>query len=49
MPLHVSSTMFSSSGGQNCIVQHLVSGYLFHVTCSAEDGCLELEEWNNYW
>jgi len=25
MPLHVSSTMCSSSGGQNCIVQHLVS------------------------
>jgi len=25
MPLHVSSTMCSSSGGQNCIIQHLVS------------------------
>ena len=24
MPLHVSSTMCSSSGGQNCIMQHLV-------------------------
>jgi len=24
MPLHVSSTMCSSSGGQNCIIQHLV-------------------------
>jgi fructose-1,6-bisphosphatase/sedoheptulose 1,7-bisphosphatase-like protein len=24
-PLHVSSTMCSSSGGQNCIIQHLVS------------------------
>ena len=23
MPLHVSSTMCSSSGGQNCIIQHL--------------------------
>ena len=25
MPLHVSNTMCSSSGGQNCIIQHLVS------------------------
>jgi len=25
MPLHVSSTMCSSSGGQNCVIQHLVS------------------------
>jgi len=25
MPLHVSSNMCSSSGGQNCILQHLVS------------------------
>ena len=25
MPLHVSSTMCSSPGGQNCIIQHLVS------------------------
>jgi len=25
MPLHVSSTMCLSSGGQNCIIQHLVS------------------------
>jgi len=25
MPLHVSTTMCSSSGGQNCIIQHLVS------------------------
>jgi hypothetical protein len=25
MPLHVSGTMYSSSGGQNCIIQHLVS------------------------
>jgi len=25
MPLHVSSTMCSSTGGQNCIIQHLVS------------------------
>jgi len=24
MPLHVSTTMCSSSGGQNCIIQHLV-------------------------
>ena len=27
MPLHVSSTMCWSSGGQNCIIQHLVSPY----------------------
>jgi len=27
-PLHVSSTMCSSSGGQNCIIQHLVSSHL---------------------
>ena len=26
--LHVSSTMCSSSGGQNCILQHLVSSHL---------------------
>jgi len=25
VPVHVSSTMCSSSGGQNCIIQHLVS------------------------
>ena len=25
MPLHVSSTMCSSPGGQSCIIQHLVS------------------------
>ena len=25
MPLHVLSTMCSSTGGQNCIIQHLVS------------------------
>jgi len=30
MPLHVSSTMCSSSGGQNCISQPLVSSHL-HV------------------
>jgi len=28
MPLHVSSTMCSSSGGQNCITQPLVSSHL---------------------
>jgi hypothetical protein len=28
MPLHVSSTMCSSSGGQNCIIQPLVSSRL---------------------
>jgi len=28
MPLHVSSTMYSSSGGQNCITQRLVSSHL---------------------
>jgi len=27
MPLHVSSTMCSSSGAQNCIIQHLVSSH----------------------
>ena len=27
MPLHVSSTMCSSSGGQNCIIQHPVSSH----------------------
>jgi len=27
-PLHVSSTMCSSSGGQNCIIQHLVLSHL---------------------
>jgi len=27
MPLHVSSTICSSSGGQNCIIQHLVSSH----------------------
>jgi len=28
MPLHVSTIMCSSSGGQNCIIQHLVSSHL---------------------
>jgi len=28
MPLHVSNTMRSSSGGKNCIIQHLVSSHL---------------------
>ena len=27
MPLHVSNTTCSSSGGQNCIIQHLVSSH----------------------
>ena len=27
MPLHVSRTMCSSSGGQNSIIQHLVSSH----------------------
>ena len=27
MPLHVASTMCSSSGGQNCIIQPLVSSH----------------------
>jgi len=27
MPLHISSTMCSSPGGQNCIIQHLVSSH----------------------
>ena len=31
MPLHVSSTMYSSSGGQNCIIQHLLSSHLYVV------------------
>jgi len=29
MPLHVSSTVCSSSGGQNCIIQQLVSSRLY--------------------
>ena len=28
MPLHVSNTMCSSSGGKNCIIKHLVSSHL---------------------
>jgi len=28
MPLHVSSAMCLSSGGQNCIIQHLVLSHL---------------------
>jgi len=28
MPLHVLSTVCSSSAGQNCIIQHLVSSNL---------------------
>jgi len=32
MPLYVSSTMCSSSGGQNCIIQHLVPSH-------SVDGC----------
>jgi len=27
MPVHVSSTVCSSSGGQNCTIQHLVSSH----------------------
>jgi len=27
MPLHVSITMCLSSGGQNCIIQHMVSSH----------------------
>jgi len=27
MPLHVSNTMYSPSGGKNCIIQHLVSSH----------------------
>jgi len=48
MPLHVSSTMFSSSGGQNSITQRLVSshtvgGRLVHSPLStcAPDGHLQ--------
>ena len=33
MSLHVSSTMCSSSGGQNCITQHLVSLHLSFISC----------------
>ena len=43
MPLHVSSTMYSSSGGQNCITQPLVSAHLqVAVSCTtcARDGHL---------
>jgi len=32
MTLHVSSTVCSSSGGQNCIIQHLISTHYV-------DGC----------
>ena len=28
IPLHVSSTMCSSSGGKNCIIQHPISSHL---------------------
>jgi len=28
MPLHISSTMCSLSGGKNCIIQHLLSSDL---------------------
>jgi len=49
MPLHVSSTMCLSSGGENCIIQHLVSshsvgGRPVHIpfsTC-APDGHLQV-------
>jgi len=34
MPLHVSSTMCSSSGGQNCIIQPLVSLHLKNCASS---------------
>jgi len=37
MPLHVSSTMCSSSGGQNCIIQPLVSSQLYvTVPCTGK-------------
>jgi len=47
MPLHVSNTMCSSSGGQNCIIQHLVSshsvgGHPVHRT--ARDGHLQCDD-----
>jgi len=38
MPLHVSSTMHSSSGGQNCITRHLVSS---HSVGGRPDGHLQ--------
>jgi len=31
MPLYVSSTMCLSSGGQKCIIQHLVSSHNFDL------------------
>jgi len=31
MSLHVSSTMCLSSGGENCIIQHLVSSHTVGV------------------
>ena len=39
MTVHVSSNMCSSSGGQNCITQHLVSSQLW-VTVR----CAQVEE-----
>ena len=39
MPLHVSRTMCSSSGDQNCIIQHLVSSYTGQ-SITAEPNCL---------
>ena len=44
MPLHVSSTMCSLSGGQNCIIQYLVSSHLkVAVPCTrARDGQLQV-------
>jgi len=42
MSLHVSSTMCSSSGGQNCITQPLVSSHLYNHTYRCDDtrGCV---------
>jgi len=45
MPLQVSSTMCSSSGGQNCIIQHLVTSHSVGgrpVHTGAQDGHLEI-------
>jgi len=44
MPVHVLSTVCSSSEGQNCITQHLVSSHLVHETatymCDDTRGCV---------
>jgi len=39
MPVHVSSTMCSSSVGQNCIIQHLVSSHTSLKYAGERMGC----------